>query len=395
MKYLTFDRIDFAADDYFIQWVHHPDAGNNRFWCEFLADYPYKQEEVKAARTLVLGLSEKSSFGSMEDEMWKEIQSGMYKSAGQPSLKKWYKQRSFLTAVTAACILGIGFFFINNLGLSDKEAMPPEPQITLQLQDGSKQAIDESATRTITTGAGRALGQQNKQVLVYKETQQSATELAYNELTVPYGKTFELVLSDGSHIYLNAGSMLRYPVQFLPGQPRDVFLDGEAFFEVAKDNTRPFTVVTDEMNTRVYGTKFNVTSYKNEGNTYTVLAEGSVGVYKPEDKANEKTIQKIVPGQKANFENQKIVVEDINVYKYTAWTSGELYFLNDRFDIILRKLERHYNVKINNTYKASEKEQLTSSFKEGDSLELVLGILKKLQPFNYERSGNTITITPP
>src|SRR5690606_29057383 len=185
-------------------------------------------------------------------------------------LKKWYEQKGFFIAVGAACILGVSFFFINNMGLLEKEATPLPLQITLQLQDGSKQVIDETTSTVITTREGQTLGNQNKQMLVYEKLQQSATELVYNELIVPYGKKFELVLADGSHIYLNAGSTLRYPVQFLPGQPRDVYLNGEAFFEVKKDTERPFTVVTEEMNTRVYGTRFNVTSYKNEGNTYTV-----------------------------------------------------------------------------------------------------------------------------
>lgn len=395
MKYINFDKTDFAADDYFIQWVHHPDAENNRFWGEFLADYPYKQEEVKAARTLVLGLSEKGSFGSMEDEIWQEIQSGMYRSAGQSSLKKWYERKGFLTAVTAACILGVSFFFINNMGLLDKEAISPEPQITLQLQDGTRQVIDETVSKVIATEEGHTLGNQDKNVLVYEKTQQNATEPVYNELTVPYGKNFELVLADGSHIYLNAGSTLRYPVQFLPGQSRDVFLDGEAFFEVAKDNDRSFTVVTDDMNTRVYGTKFNVTSYKNEGNTYTVLVEGSVGVYKQEDGMVQKEPVKITPGQRAVFEKGNIAIEAVKTRKYTAWVHGELYFDNDRMDLIFKELERHYNITIVNTYKDLNTRRLTSSFKGTDTIDRVLKLFKGIHPFDYRKEGNTVTILPP
>lgn len=395
MKYIDFDKTDFATDDYFIQWVHHPDADSNCFWGEFLADYPYKQEEVKAARMLVLELSEKSAFGRMEEEIWEEIQSNIYNRAGHSSLKKWYVQKGFLTMATAACVLGISFFIINNMGLLDKEAKPHESQIILQLQDGTRQVIDKTASKLITTEDGQTLGQQDKEVLIYKNTQHSATELAYNELTVPYGKNFELVLADGSHIYLNAGSTLRYPVRFLPGKPRNVFLNGEAYFEVTKDSAWAFTVITEEMNTRVYGTRFNVTSYKNEGHTFTVLVEGSVGVYVAGDTLAQHHPLKIVPGQKATYEGGNIEVEKVELYKYTAWTNGELYFLKDNFDLILRKLERHYNIKIVNTYDALNQRRLTSSFKPGDSIEQVLDIFKRIVPFHHERHGDTITILPP
>src|SRR5690606_23475754 len=105
--------------------------------------------------------------------------------------------------------------------------------------------------------------------------------------------------------------------------------DGEAFFVVAKDEHSPFTVKTEQMDTRVYGTRFNVTSYKNEDNTYTVLAEGSVGVYR--SGKDEGKALKIVPGQRAVMEKGSIAVEEVRVEKYVAWTRGELYFKNDPF----------------------------------------------------------------
>ena len=400
MDYKNFEEADFAADDYFLEWIRTPNVESDRFWERFISDFPQKGEALDRARELVLQLDNREGMvatGAIKHEIWNVIE--RYAEAeGDEGVKVLPKKPNRLPlriAVGFMAVLGLSVWGIYISGYLDDEPKVGAPRITLQLQDGKKQVLDETVSTVITTAEGHKLGNQDQQVLTYEKTQENATELVYNELTVPYGKNFELVLADGSHIYLNAGSSLRYPVQFLPGQPRDVFLDGEAFFEVARDNARPFTVVTEKMNTRVYGTRFNVTSYRNEGNTYTVLVEGSVGVYRPEDRAHEDAVQKIVPGQKAWVENQGIAIEEVNVHKYTAWTSGELYFLNDRFDIILRKLERHFNVSIDNTYMDSNKEQLTSSFKGGESLETVLGILKKLQPFNYKRRGDVITITPP
>lgn len=400
MDYKNFEEADFAMDDYFLEWIRTPNVESDRFWERFISDFPHKREVLDRARELVLQLDNREGMvatGAIKHEIWNVI-AKYVEAEGDEGAKAPPKKPNRLAlriAVGFMAVLGLSVWGIYISGYLDGEPKVATPRITLQLQDGKKQVLDETVSTVITTDDGHRLGNQNKQVLIYEKTQKNATELVYNELTVPYGKNFELVLADGSHIYLNAGSSLRYPVQFLPGQPRDVFLDGEAFFEVARDNDRPFTVVTEKMNTRVYGTRFNVTSYRNEGNTYTVLVDGSVGVYRPEDRPHKDAVQKIVPGQRAWIENQGIAIEEVNVHKYTAWTSGELYFLNDRFDIILRKLERHFNVSINNTYMDSNKEQLTSSFKEGESLETVLGILKKLQPFNYKRQGDVITITPP
>ena len=230
--------------------------------------------------------------------------------------------------------------------------------------------------------------------MTYQRSKDNVTELVYNELTVPYGKNFELVLSDGSHIYLNAGSKLRYPVQFPHGKPRNVFLDGEAFFDVARDSTRSqFTVVTDMLNTQVYGTRFNVSSYKDENNTFTVLEEGSVGVYHPNSPKKEDPV-KIVPGQRAVFEDGSIQVETVDIRKYTAWTKGELYFMQDRFELVLKELERHFDVRIDNQYPELNDVPFNAMF-TNESLDKILELFQIHSPFSYEKNGNVITIKKP
>lgn len=277
----------------------------------------------------------------------------------------------------------------------NKGPMPLDPnRITLELQDGTIKVMDEAASGLVTTEEGKTLGNQNKNILTYHRQQDNVTELVYNELTVPYGKNFELVLSDGSHIYLNAGSRLRYPIQFPIGKPRNVFLDGEAFFDVATDSTRsPFTVVTDMLNTQVYGTRFNVSSYKDENNTFTVLEEGSVGVYHPNSPKKDDPV-KIVPGQRAVFEDGKIQVETVDIRKYTAWIDGELYFLNDRFELILKELERRFDVRIENRYPELAAVRFTGTFTR-EPLDQILKLFQYQTPFDYDMKEKTITIQKP
>ena len=124
----------------------------------------------------------------------------------------------------------------------------------------------------------------------------SAETLVYNTLKIPYGKQFEVELSDGTIVHLNSGTTLRYPVAFLKNQNRKVFLTGEAFFEVAKDKAHPFTVSTQELNVEVLGTKFNASSYTEDVTTDIVLVEGKVALYK--DKKENNNSVKLTPGSK-------------------------------------------------------------------------------------------------
>ncbi|RNL87737.1 DUF4974 domain-containing protein [Sinomicrobium pectinilyticum] len=401
MEYQHYNEEDFIRDDYFLQWVREPDEDSNSFWKEFQEKYPEQRAVMDRAREMVLLLTIRKNEPKVrmaKGRIWDTIQEQTVGTEVQHGVRRLKKDTGFLPLYMVSgliVVMGLAILGMYTFGVFTDHKVAGPPQITLQLQDGSQQVIDESDTRTITTKEGQTLGNQDKHILKYNNTQQDATnELAYNELKVPYGKNFELVLSDSSHIYLNAGSTLRFPVQFLADQPRNVYLDGEAYFVVASDKERPFTVVTDKMNTRVYGTRFNVTSYRNEGNTYTVLEEGSVGVYPPE--ADESAPVKIVPGQRAVMENGNIAVEEVRVEKYVAWTRGELYFKNDPFQLILKKLERHFNVEIENRYPELDPLEFTATFKDKTvNVGEVLDIYRKHTPFNYVREGNTITITPP
>ncbi|MBO0353548.1 DUF4974 domain-containing protein [Muricauda ruestringensis] len=397
MEYKTFNEKDFIADEFFQQWVWHPDVESNCFWEDFLENHPEMEAVVTSARSALLLLSDEQ--GAMPARVRMEIVDSIREhmdaetTQGVHKLKKDTELRPLYMVSGLIVVMGLAVLWMYNFGVFTDQAVAGPPQITLQLQDGSLQVIDEGDTRTITTTKGQTLGSQDKNILKYNNTpHNAATELVYNELKVPYGKNFELVLADGSHIYLNAGSTLRYPVQFLPEGPRDVYLMGEAFFEVASDKLRPFTVHTDQMNTQVYGTRFNVTSYTNEVNTYTVLEEGSVGVYPPG--ADVPAPVKIVPGQRAVMEGGSIAVEAVRVEKYVAWTRGELYFKNDAFSLILKKLERHFNVTIASNYPELDEREFTATFK-GKTLEHILEAYQQYTPFRFSREGDTITITPP
>ncbi|RAV27718.1 FecR family protein [Sinomicrobium soli] len=397
-RYKAYDVEQLLRDDYFIQWCCRPDRDSDIFWEKLQREYPHMEDTVTAAMECVWYL------GGEPGRLSKEHRTGMlhklrhHAGAGKTSGsdKPGVRHLSFSRIGMAAGFSAIALFMVLGAWYMGWFGGEPSdsgvPQVTLQLQDGSEQVIDGSRTAEITTEKGQRVGSQQQQMLVYDRGEEPEGKPDYNLLKVPYGKRFGITLSDGSRVFLNAGSSLHYPVAFSRGTPRNVYLDGEAFFEVSRDTSRPFTVITQEMETRVLGTRFNVTSYKNEQQAYTVLEEGSVGVYSGEDAGNGMVT--IAPGQRALYDQGHIEVETVNVEKYTAWTRGELYFQNDPFGLVMRKLERHFNVAIESRYPELDHIPFTATFR-GETLEQILNAYRLHTPFRYTRNGNTIVITAP
>ncbi len=268
------------------------------------------------------------------------------------------------------------------------------PQITLELEDGSIQILNEKIRTTIINKEGNAVVAQEYDKLVYKQDNKEETVLAYNQLTVPYSKRFKIQLSDGTNIFLNAGTKIRYPKVFLNTHKREVYLDGEAYFEVAEKKNQPFIIHTEEMDIEVLGTKFNVSSYQNENNTSTTLVEGSVQIsssYLVSDSTSPSVILK--PGQQAIMSKEGFSIQKVNIEKQIAWTEGKLYFVNDRFENIIKELERHYNVNIQNKYPELNNMRYTGTFLT-ETIIQVLNTFKSNTHFEYQIKNNTIIIKP-
>lgn len=307
----------------------------------------------------------------------------------------FYKRRYLSYYKYAAIlILALGsFYFYKNTGLfNSKEnlVVPKVDEIVLQLDNELVQTINTSNAKNVMDKFGKIIGKQNKNRLVYSNTF-SNEKLVYNTLRIPYGKTFEVELSDGTIVYLNSGTSLRYPIQFLKNQSRQVYLIGEAYFEVAKDKAHPFTVNTQEVNVEVLGTKFNVNTYTENVTTDIVLVEGKVSLYK--DKKSTKNQVYLTPGLKGSSirGQQKITTEIVNTDYYTAWVKGSLVFKNESFASIIKKLERHYNVTFINKNKMLGKEIFNARF-DSEPIEVVLKYFSDSYAIDYKIKGDQITI---
>lgn len=288
--------------------------------------------------------------------------------------------------------LGIGFWSHNQL---QTKQLPPEDSITLQLDNGEIKIIPTEASQTVSNSKGGILGNQKGSQLDYSVSS-GTNKLIYNVLKVPYGKKFTIILSDSTSVYLNSGSSLKYPVRFLKGQNRQVFLTGEGYFDVHKDKGHPFIVTSEDIDIRVLGTKFNLSAYPEDRNINTVLVEGSVSLYRSKQGYHEKNATKLEPGFKAEWDRfyKKLAFEKVDTDMYTSWIDGKLVLKEIPFKIILKKLERKYNVSIDNNYSKLDHQVFTATF-DVETIQEVLKMFIEETPFEYQITGNHITIFGP
>lgn len=181
----------------------------------------------------------------------------------------WKKYQAI--AAVFICFVALGYLLFQLV--KTPSVVLPKDAITLQLEDGTIQILEKDGSVKIQNKNGQIVGQQNGNQLIYDKNNTSQ-KLAYNTLRIPNGKTFQLQLSDGTTVHLNAGSSLKYPVQFLKDAERKVFITGEAFLSVSKDAEHPFIVNANNLNVRVLGTQFNVSSYPEDAAIDVVLVEG-------------------------------------------------------------------------------------------------------------------------
>lgn len=263
-----------------------------------------------------------------------------------------------------------------------------EVDIVLLTGVNENEIVIKEKSKIINT-EGKVIASVENGILKYKKSS-SKEFLNLNEIKVPFGRTFQLVLSDGTHIILNSGSSLRYPVNFDSDRKREVYLSGEAYFEVAKSETSPFVVNSDGMEVRVLGTHFNVSSYKGEMQ-HTVLVEGSVSVNNQQPGNTMQLPQILEPGQQAVISPQGLQVNEVDVGDYIGWTKNMLIFSNERFPMIIRKIERRYNVEIENNYRELDSVHFNGKFKN-ESIISLMNTFKESANFDYEINKGKIII---
>lgn len=215
--------------------------------------------------------------------------------------------------------------------------LPPGKDAAILTFDSGKQIILDSATGTISKQDGATIINANG-LVTYSSTDEN--DIAWHTIATSRGNQYQLVLSDGSKVFLNSASSLRFPSSFT-GSTREVELtSGEAYFDIAKDAAMPFHVKTREMTVEVTGTHFNVNAYSDEGPVATTLVEGKVSVHREAQSVN------IKPGQQAVFNNNNFLITRPDINKVIAWRTGFFDFDNMEISAIMRQISRWYDVDV-------------------------------------------------
>ena len=261
------------------------------------------------------------------------------------SIGNWWKY----AAVLLFPILVVGSWKLmhetEQVSIVASSVAPIQPgcsQAVLVLDDGRKVFLKEEEEGVISEDKEITVTGEKDRLVYTSSEGKNVDEIRFNELEVPRGGEYKVRLADGTLVYLNSATRMKYPVKF-DEKERKVYLSGEAYFEVAKDPERPFFVEMEGVEVRVYGTSFNVNTHQ-EGNIQTVLVKGSIGV-KVLSSGMESMIR---PGQMAEFKqgNTKVDVKDVNVAVYTDWKDGIFRFENQRLEDILTVLSNWYDVDV-------------------------------------------------
>lgn len=243
----------------------------------------------------------------------------------------------------------------------------------IDLMDSNATAIDQQGSSIRKEGNS----------INYSDAQH--TKLVYNTLVVPKAGTYKIALSDGTKVWVNANTTFKFPVNFV-GNERRVFIDGEAYFEVAKDAKKPFVVDFNGKMVEVIGTHFNVNTYSNQ--LKATLLEGAVNLH-----SNQQSVR-IYPGQMGVISNHSIDVSKVDTAKIAAWKENEFYFKSDQLEEIMPQISRWYDIEViyDKNYKLSTKSSLTGYVSRQANLTEVLEMLSFVSRYSFRIEGRKVYV---
>ncbi len=265
---------------------------------------------------------------------------------------------------------------------------PGGNKAVLTLADGSTIILDSANNGALAQQGGIKVLKINAGQLSYKTGTVAMGEVLFNTIATPRGGQYQITLADGTQVWLNAASSLRFPTAF-EGNTRDVELTGEAYFEVAKNPGKPFHVKVNQMDVQVLGTHFNIMAYGNESTAKTTLLEGRVTV------TNKGQTQQLAPGQQAVLNNtgNGFTVRDVNTDLAVAWKNGLFRFKETNIREIMRQVERWYDVEVD--FKAMGNDQdYTGIVPRTQNVSALLQMLELTGTVHFTVEGRKITVQP-
>lgn len=334
----------------------------------------------EATKNFITNLKERMDFPSESED-------------SESPVINFFNWRKLMVAASVVFVVGFGTYFLSQeenkapkvlaaKKTDDKDA--GKTGAILTLSNGSKIVLDSVGNGLLANQSNTTVSKKNGG-LVYDANNDA--KVVYNTMTTPRARQYHLELSDGTKVWLNASSSITFPTSFASNE-RKVAITGEVYFEVAKDKTKPFKVMVNDMTVNVLGTHFNINAYEDEATVNTTLLEGSVMI----TEKSKKILLK--PGQQAEKQKSGAIAvnDDVNLDEVMGWKNGLFYFENANLQMVLRQLSRWYDVDV-----VYEKGVPSRAF-EGEiqrdlKLSQVLRILEK-NKVHFKIEGKILRVTP-
>lgn len=304
-------------------------------------------------------------------------------------------RRLAAAAIMVGVIIGSVFYLKNDPSTVDpgdrsvvrQEVLPGGNRAVLTLSDGSRIDLGKADKGQLAIQGHTEVLKSEDGQLDYKHASEQITSMVYNTLQTPRGGQYQITLSDGSKVWLNAASSMHYPVTFSKKERR-VEITGEAYFEIAKDPARPFIVKIDDMEVQVLGTRFNINGYQDEASIRTTLLEGRIQVQAPVG------AQQMLPGQQASFRSGQPlkISNDVNLDETVAWKDGQFQFENSDIQSVMRQLSRWYDMDVR--YDGQVKKHFIGGISRQVNLSKVLSMLEQTGEVSFQIDGKMIIVKP-
>ena len=402
----SFDKYDhytvthFALDDDFIDWVLIPGIEKDAFWNNFITSTPAQKKNIEMAKSIILSfeISQEEVPEEIKRRIWQAI---VLKSQNRRIIKM--KSRNWWMVAASVLIILIGaltFAYFHKTGNKQNQDVakiskpksdiaPGGNKAVLTLANGNTIVLDSAQNGTLSQqGNAKVVKQGNGQLVYQKDEKGDPGIVQFNTITTPRGGQYQLVLADGSKVWLNAASSIRFPTAFT-GNKREVTITGEAYFEITHDASKPFHVSVNGAEVVVLGTHFNVNDYEDAGKMKTTLLEGSVKI----SRGNENVT--IAPGEQAQINNSsdKIVIKkNVDIEEVVAWKNGKFIFQDADITGIMKQLERWYNIKVSYVGNPT-KEQFEGVISRNVNISQILKMLEKTGAVKFEIKGREVIVS--
>lgn len=387
------------SDDLFIQWIVNPTSETDSYWQRKIESDFELGENIKILKKILdnLRIEEPSLSTTQRQEIWNKIEKTTIKRSGA---KLFLKRRNWLKIASAVAVATVITVNICVLVFRDVNEKPGEidymsvlrgsegnidlakSDVTLVLSDNRQMNVQTDSTEVVYDKEGKL--KVNAEEIVSERDKKDEI----NQLIVPYRKVVSLTLSDGTKVWVNSGSRLAY-ISVFDENKREVFLMGEAYFDVTKDDNRPFIIKTDQLDVMVRGTTLNVSAYENEPLQTVALVSGKVDV----SNKGGNTTYKMEPNQLFSFDLsvKEADIKDVDVSEYISWMDGYLLLQNESLDRLFAKINRHYNIRIHYNKEEMQKIKVSGKLDLQKDIHKVFQYISATAPVTYEIE-NDVTV---